>query len=137
MENNLIPAQRPITVFSKGQTLRYKATGITINSAGTDVATFTGLPAKYLVTGFRVFDSSVNLGSSSATVGVFTATGGGGTTIVTAAVLTALTAAAKVLGMTIAVTTNYQTAATLYVRNVIAHGSPATVSVQLEILDLS
>ncbi len=136
--NDMAPVAAPwLGDFGRGLTLRQIRTTLNINNANTDVATIKNLPSKFLVTGFRVFDASTDLSGGSATIGLFTAAAGGGTTVVTAAVLTALVAATDVLAMTIATATTYLTAASLFVRNVAANGSAATISVQLEVLDLS
>lgn len=108
-------------------------TGITLNSAATDVGTFmlpTGI-AKFRPVKLTIFEASTSLGVSAATLGLFTASGGGGTTLVTAALLTTLTSASVCVDMTILAATNYQTATTLYLRNVLAHGSAATISAAL------
>jgi hypothetical protein len=53
-------------------------TGVSLNSAATDVATITGLPAKYKVGNVRAFDASISL--TTATVDVRDAAGGAGNT---------------------------------------------------------
>lgn len=104
-------------------------TGININSAGSDNAlTLPSDVLKYRPTKLTIFDASTSLGASIATVGLYTSTGGGGTTLVTAALLTSLTSTTLCLDMTLLATTSYQTANPLYIRNVIAHGSAATIS---------
>ncbi len=130
-------AKPPVALFGQGATLRQKRTAVTIASANTDVATFTGLPSKYLVTGFRVYDTSTSLALSIATVGLCTASGGGGTVMVSPAVLTSLASPDDTFSMAIILPNAYQIAPVLYVRNVVSHGSAATVTFQLEILDLS
>lgn len=114
---------------------RYVLTGVSVNAAASDVGSFAGLPAKYLVLGLRGFDASISL--TTATIDLRTAAAGAGTALVSAQALAALTAASKVASLTLAVTDTYQTAATLYVRNVTAQGAAATVSLVLEILDLT
>lgn len=133
----LLAKPRSASQFGMGGTLRQKRTAVSVNSALTDVAAFSGLPAKYIVTGFRVFDASTTLAASLATLGLYAASGGGGSAVVAPSTMTALSSATKVLGMTIALPNTYQTSSTLYVRNVVANGSAATVTVQLEIIDLS
>ena len=112
-------------------------TGFNLNSVGNESTWSIGLPSKYLVLSLRVYDASAT--PVLATAGLFTATGGGGTTLVTPAVLTALTSASKVTSMTLAAVagTDYQTASTLFLRNGTAQGSALTASFQLEILDLT
>src|SRR6185369_5688708 len=90
-------------------------TGINLNSALTDVGTFSGLPAKYRVTRLMGFDASTNL--TLATVDLRTAASGSGTAIVAAYALSGLSAASKFADATLAVTADYQTAATLILRN--------------------
>lgn len=112
---------------------RYFSTAIPLNQANTDVATFTGLPAKYIVTAFRLYDASGT--PVLATIGLRTAASGAGTAMVTAATVTALTSAGATLPMAVAVT-DYQSAATLYVRTVVANVAAVTVSAMLEIVEL-
>ena len=114
---------------------QYTITGIPINSANTDVGNFIGLPTKYRVRSLTAFDASGTpiLGS----LALYTAAAAGGTNLVAAATITALTAASKFFDFTLAVTADYQTATTLYLRNVIANAAAVTVSVRLEIEDLT
>lgn len=121
-----------------GRTIK---TLVSVNAAATDVTTFTGLPAKYRVLRLMVFEASTSLAASAATLGLFSASGGGGTAIVALSTLTNLSAAAGFVDLPRAITTalsgTYRTESTLYVRNGTAHGSAATVSVLLEIMDLT
>lgn len=111
-------------------------TGVNINSAGSDNAIAVPYP-KYIIRRVTIYDASTSLAVSVATVGLFTGAGGTGTTLVTPATMTTLTASTIFVDSTLAVTNSYQTAQPLYVRNVLAHGSAATVSVKLEIQPLS
>lgn len=104
--------------------------GVNLNSAGSDNAVSIGAE-KYIVRKLIVTNPSTSLAISIATLGLFTAAAGGGTTVVAAATLTALTAASKFVDMTLALTTDSLTAATLYIRNVLAHGSAATVDIYI------
>lgn len=113
----------------------YKLTAITLNSALTDVGSFTGLPSKYRVISLTGYDASASL--TLATVDLRTATGGAGTAIISAGVLSGMTTATKFVDITLAVTADYQTVSTLTLRNVTAQGSAATASFMLSILDLS
>lgn len=117
------------------RTQQFVRTGVDVNSAATDVATFAGLPAKYRVIRLCGFDASINL--TTATVDLRTAAAGGGTAIVSAQALSGLTAAAKFADLTLAVTADYQTATSLIVRNVTAQGAAATASFLLDIIDLT
>lgn len=115
--------------------LRRILTAVPINSANTDVGTFAGLPAKYRVTRLMVYDASATpvLG----TLALYTAAAAGGTNVVAAAVLTALSATTKFTDMTLAVSADYLTSSSLFVRNVVANVAAVTVSVLLEYIDLS
>lgn len=107
-------------------------TGVNLNSAGSDNAIV--LPAgiaKWGLVRLRVYDASTSLAVSVATLGLYTGAGGTGTALVAPATLTSLTSATKFVDMTLSVTADYQTATTIYVRNVIAHGSAATCGVGL------
>lgn len=119
--------------FSSEKTREFIITGINVNSAATDVGTFSGLPAKYRVLRLTPFDASISL--TTATVDLRTATGGGGTAIVAAQALSPCTAATKFADLTLAVTADYQTVGSLTVRNVTAQGAAATVSFILQIMD--
>lgn len=114
---------------------RYFITGVNLNSATTDVGTFSVLPAKYRVTRLTGYDASTNL--TLATLDLRTATAGAGTAIVAAYALTGLSAASKFIDATLAVTADYQTAASLILRNVTPQGGAATASFCLEILELT
>lgn len=109
------------------------ATAVNINSAATDVATISIPYPKYIVRRITLYDASTSLGASVATLGVFTGTGGGGTTVVALATMTALTAASKRVDSVVALTTDYLSNTQLVVRCGTAHGSAATVTVMVEI----
>lgn len=100
---------------------------ISINAGNTDIEIKIG-PGKYILRRFIVTDASTSLAISIATLGLYTAAAAGGVTLVTPAVLTTLTAATKFVDMSLALTTDYLTASSLFIRNVTAHGSAATVS---------
>lgn len=106
---------------------------VTINSAATDVHTFV-FPAgvaKWGLARLRVYDTSTTLAVSIATLGLYTGAGGTGTNLVVLATLTSLTSATKFVDMTLAVTADYQTATSVYLRCGTAHGSAATVNAAL------
>jgi hypothetical protein len=107
-------------------------TGVTLNSAATDVATLTVDSAKWRLIRVMVTEASTTLVASPATLGVFTGAGGTGTTLVALATLTTLITAPVFVDMTLAVTTSYQTSGSVFIRCGTAHGSAATVSVVLE-----
>lgn len=117
---------------------RLRIDGVSVNSATTDVAIFYGLPAKWRLRKFSVYDTSTSLAASLATLGVYTASSGSGNNLVALALLTSLTGSTKCFDMTLAsiAGTDYQTGSNLYIRCGVAHGSAATVTVAIEIESL-
>lgn len=111
-------------------------TGWDVNSAATDTA-FTISSSRYRIDRIVVENASTNL--TTATGGVFTAAGGGGTTIAADQALSALTASTKFDDLTLQAIagTDVFTAATLYSRCGTAQGSAATVDLLLFGWDLS
>lgn len=102
---------------------------------------------KFIVRRMTVYDASTSLGSSSATIGAYTAAAAGGTAIVTPATATGLTAATKFNDRTIAASADYlkatsltqangQALSVIYIRVGVAHGSAATCSVAFELESL-
>lgn len=112
------------------------ATGLDMNVGNNDNAISISA-TKYIIRRITLYDGSINL--TTVTVGVFTAAGGAGTTLVANAAVAALTAAAKFLDLTLAgvVGTDYRTEGTLYLRTGTAQGSAATVSCVIEGEDCS
>lgn len=113
---------------------QYLAQSVALGVANTDAATFPGLPGKYAVVNLWAFDASGAI--SIATAGLNTAAAGGGTAVVVAATLT-LPTSTTILPMTVATPVTVLTAGTLYFRVGTAHLAAASVSVLLEIIDLS
>lgn len=121
--------------------LRNEYPGYTIDARGVDLNTVgdttVHVPfSKYIVRRMIVTNASTSLGSSSATIGAYTAAAAGGTAIVTPATATGLTAASKFNDRTIAASADSQTASTLYIRVGVAHGSAATCDVYFELQSL-
>lgn len=112
----------------------YTATAVNVNSAAADVASFTGLPAKYRVVRLMGYNASIDL--TTATIDLRTAAAGAGTAIISAAALSALTTSSKFVDVALTVTDATQTASTLTLRNVTAQGSTATASFVLELLEV-
>lgn len=104
------------------------ATAIDLNVPTSDNA-MTVESARYRIDKIVVENASVNL--TAATLGVFSAAGGGGTGYAADQVLTALTAAAKFLDLILggAIATDLQTAGTIYARVGTAQGGAATANV--------
>jgi hypothetical protein len=132
------------TVSYQGEAgvLRFRVTGVNFNSANTDNAVAITLPAgvtRYLITRTMISNASASI--STATVGVFTSTGGGGQTIAANQAITVTATAvdtvnnAMQLSATNANTMAYNDA-TLYVRVGTAQGSAATADVIIDIYPL-
>lgn len=104
--------------------------GQNLNSANSDVAVDIPI-GKYTVRRVVITNPSTSLAASLATLGVFTGAGATGITVVSLATMTALTSATKFIDAVIAATplTDVLTAAQLFIRTGIAHGSAATVDV--------
>ena len=102
--------------------------GINLNSSATDNAVVVE-SARYRVDKIVVTNASINL--TTATLGVFTAAGGGGTTIAADQALTVCSAASKFHDLTLggSVTADVVTAATIYLRVGTAQGASATANV--------
>lgn len=123
---------------STNQTLCVR--GVNVNSVG-DTAVFVPF-GKFQLEVMKVTNASVDLSSSSATLGLYTAPAAGGTALVTPAtgVLTPLSTSAKVNSATVASTDSTggtvvnNTLRQIYIRCGVAHGSAATVDVILKIL---
>lgn len=103
---------------------------LNLNSGATDTA-FTVAAARYRIDKVTVDQASINM--TTATLGVFTAAGGGGTTLAADQSLAALTAATKYKDLTLqAITgTDEITAATLYARCGTPQGVAATANLLL------
>lgn len=108
-------------------------TGLSVNSLNTDIGTFTGLPAKYIIRRLTAFDASGAL--TLAAIDLRTAAGGGGTALVTAFVLSAIAGVTSYVDCTLATAaaTAVQTSSSLVVRNTVAQGGAATISLCLEV----
>lgn len=105
-------------------------TGWNLNSATTDTAITMG-SSRYIIDKVEVDNGSVNM--TTATGGLFTAAGGGGTTIAADQVLTALTASTKFLDLVLQAIagTDVFTAGTLYARCGTAQGVAATANLRI------
>lgn len=109
----------------------FRAMGVNLNAGvNTDVATITGLPARYIIRRI-VFDNASGT-PTLATISVRTASGGGGTAVVNAQALASLNASTAYLDATLAVAT-VLTASTLTLRNIAVAGSAMTVDVSVVI----
>jgi len=123
---------------STNQTLTIR--GVNVNSVGD--TPFCVPFSKFQLEIMKVTNASVDLSSTLATLGLYTAPAAGGTALVTPAtgVLTPLSAATKVNSATVA-STDAATgtvvspqARLLYLRCGVAHGSAATVDVIVKLL---
>jgi hypothetical protein len=104
------------------------ATGVNLNSGATDTP-MTVEASRYTIEKMFVENASISL--TTATAGVFTAAGGGGTTLAADQALAALTASTKYLNLTAAgiVGTDTRAEGTLYFRCGTAQGAAATGSI--------
>jgi len=102
--------------------------GVDLNSAATDNA-MTIESARYRIDKITVENASIN--TTTATAGVFTAAGGGGTTVAADQALSALSASTKFKDLTLggSVTADVVTSSTLYFRVGTAQGSADTADV--------
>lgn len=115
--------------------LVYRAKAVNLNAGiATDVATITGLPARYIVR--RVTFENASGTPTLATVGVFTGAGGTGTTVVTAQALSSLNATTVYLDGTLAITSTVLTSSSLTIRNIAVAGSAMTVDCTIEVTPL-
>jgi hypothetical protein len=123
--------------------MRFIKTAVNFNSANTDNAVTITLPTgitRYLITRTMISNASASI--STATVGVFTATGGGGQTIAANQAITVTATAADTNNNAMQLSaTNANTMAyndtTLYVRVGTAQGSAATADVIIDIYPLT
>lgn len=102
-----------------------------LNTVGDTAVTIPNGGQRYYITDVIPTNASTSLGSSSATLGLYTAVSGGGTAIVTAATATGLTTSAKCRRSTVASSADTFTASTLYARIGVAHGSAATADLYI------
>jgi hypothetical protein len=133
------------TVSYQGEAgvLRFRVTGVNFNSANTDNAVAITLPSgitRYSLT--RVMLSNASASISTATVGVFTGTGGTGNTLCANQAITVTATAAGTNNNTMQLAaTNANTMAysdaTLYVRVGTAAGGAATADVIIDIYPLT
>lgn len=115
--------------------LLYRAKGVNLNGgSNTDVATITGLPARYRI--LRVMFENASGTPTLATVDLRTAAAGGGAAVVAAQALAALNSSTKFLDATLAIASDVLTATSLTIRNVVAAGSAITVDVTIEVIPL-
>lgn len=112
----------------------FRAPSLNINQTATDIGSFTGLPARYIVRRFTVENASAV--PTLSTIDLRTATGGGGSAVVSAQAMSGLASSSAFLDATIAIAGTVQTASTLTIRSVAAAGAPCTADFTLEITPL-
>lgn len=141
--SNISSGTIPSARLATAGVLRFVASGVNFNSANTDTALTLTLPAGVSRWRFNaIFINNASASISSATVGVFTGTGGGGQTIAANQAITVTASAADTNNNTMALAgTNTGTMAysdtTIYVRVGTAQGSAATADVVVFISILS
>lgn len=145
--DNNFPSEKAIKTFYDARTgaIEFKLTGVNFNAANTDHAIAITLPggvSRYRLEGVRISNASASL--TTATCGVFSAAGGGGTAIVTGgSAITVSTGAANTANnmqqLTLAVsnTTTSLNFTTLYFRVGTAQGSAATADVTFLLFPLT
>lgn len=107
-----------------------KALSVNLNSVAD--TTISVSAAKYIVRKVIVTNASTSLAISIAQLGLYTAAAAGGSAVVTAAAnLTGLTGSTKYSDLTISLSADTLTAATLYLRVGVVHGGAATADVYL------
>lgn len=120
--------------------VKYQATGVNFNSANTDTTFTLNLPTgytRYTIAAVRISHASQTL--TTATFGLFTASGGGGTAILTGTAITVSTASentnnnAQSTAPATAATQTYN-ASQLFFRVQTAQGAAATADVGFEII---
>jgi hypothetical protein len=126
-------------VVAANKILRYTKTGLSLASSNTDVALFSGLPAKWRLRKLTIYDASTNLAASAALIGLFTGAGGTATTLVAPAVVTQLVQNTRTVDMALAgaAAADYQTVPIVYGRVTIANAGAATLTMAIEIEDLT
>ena len=127
-----------IATFLRTGMMVSKLTAVNLNSANSDNAIPIVLPVgftRYVL--HKIFVSHASVSLTTATAGVFSSTGGGGSTIVTNAALSSITStaennAANLMAMTIALgASNSLNFSTLQFRVGTAQGSAATADVSI------
>ena len=108
--------------------------GVDLNNANTDFPLDISY-LKYVARRVTACGPSVSLGSSPATLGLFTLPNGGGTAVIPLTGLTALNGVTKFADVPLTFT-NYATLSRVYFRVGTPHGSPATIDVYIEITPL-
>jgi hypothetical protein len=120
----------------EGQGLKAYVQGLDLNAAAPiDLTTVTVPSSLYVPVACYVYGPTANL--SSATLGLYTAAGAGGTAIVAPTLLANLTGTRKFQSLAIAALTDVIIATTLYPRLTVASGVAGTASLVLQFLDLS
>lgn len=116
--------------------LIYRSKSVNLNSGvNTDVATITGLPARYIIR--RVTFDGASATPTLATISVYTGAGATGTAVVTAQALSTMNATTVYLDATLGVAGLVLTSSTLTIRNVAVAGSAMTVDVTVEVEPLA
>lgn len=111
--------------LTAGSGVLAKGTSVNLNAVADTTLAITS--AKYIVRKFVVTNCSTT--PVLAQLALYTAAAASGTTVVTGAILTALTGTTKFIDMTLALTTDVLTNATLYARNTVAQTSALTCDI--------
>lgn len=110
--------------------------GVDLNAVGAAKDNELHIPiVRYIPRRITVTNATVSLAASPATLGLFSAAAGGGTTIVPFTTLTILNTQTKFAELAFSFS-NYAQLPTVYVRSGTAHGSAALVDVYVEVTPL-
>lgn len=120
---------QPRTVFTLKTTGSPADLGV-IDMTGGD----SSLTPAYIVKGVQIGILTAAGTVAATTIGIYTAAAAGGTTVVTAAALTAMTAASKSIAMTVA-TSDILVAPKLYVRQTVDSANAGTIVVIVDRID--
>lgn len=109
----------------------YFRQGITIPLGSINEIAISNLPLKWRLVKATFHDPSTTLLLSAAIIGIFTASGGSGTNLITAPVVAGLTGLTNYVDSVLTTLVNYRTESNIYVRVTTPNVGAATVNVTL------
>lgn len=128
-DSDYLAAQQTLKLFATNQGRLCAHTIIDMNAAGDTALAILDTAQAYIIESVIVYTASISL--TTATAGLFTAAGGGGTTLAADQALSALTSGTKYLALTLQAitTTDWRTESTLYFRVGTPQGAAALAAV--------
>lgn len=120
-----------------GEFTRGKKSSSNVNLNTAADTQLTGLPAKWIPTGFIVTDVSTSLAAGNTVIQLRTASAGGGNNLISSLTLTNLTSSTKISQATLAAVTDYLTQSTIYARVSTPAGFSASARVIMTYDDLT